>query len=299
MTLSADIQKIADKLEELLAGGKKLNISLDELKKKAGALNAKNPTISAYIERQKAKGKFKNLTIKRFSSGIERGTSKYDTNYKASKKFRDFYSQTYDTSWDKANSTLKTNAYKAFLRNEKLEKAAKGFTLTGEEMAKKLGVSLQTLRTYESKPDENTSTRFIRDNIEKKRTVGVNPTTGLRETVVRYKDPGVNVLKKWNSLINSPKISSGMVDNIKEYDKIFRKKLKDTKGQLPDIGEVIQKTSMSTPSTVASTEALYSRLLRGETFRTDIDIAKDAVLGKKIINQLSLNSSHLKSLKQP
>ena len=49
---------------------------------------------------------------------------------------------------------------------------------------------------------------------------------------------------------------------------------------------------MSTPTTVANTEALYSRLLRGETFRTDIDIAKDAVLGKKIINQLSLNTKN-------
>ena len=159
-------------------------------------------------------------------------------------------------------------------------------------MAKKLGLPLQTLRTYESKPNQDTSTRFIADNIKKIRTVGVNPTTGLRETVVRYKDPGVNVLKNWNALISSPKISSAMVDNIKEYDKLFRKKLKDTKGQLPDIGEVIQKTSMSTPTTVANTEALYSRLLRGETFRTDIDIAKDAVLGKKIINQLSLNTKN-------
>ena len=271
MALSADIQKIADKLEELLAGGKELNISLDELKKKAGALNAKNATISAYIERQKEKGKFKNLTIKRFSSGIERGTSKYDTNYKASKKFRDFYSQTYDTPWDKANSILKTNSYNAFLRNEKLVKGAKGFTLTTEEMAKKLGITSSSLRTYESKPDLDSSTKFIRDNIKKKRTVGVNPTTGRRETVIRYKDPGVNILKNWNALISSPKISSAMVDNIKEYDELFRKKLKDTK-KLPDIGEVIQKTSMSTPTTIANTEALYSRLLRGETFRTDIDL---------------------------
>ena len=35
-------------------------------------------------------------------------------------------------------------------------------------------------------------------------------TTGLRETVVRYKDPGQNVLKNWNSLINSPKISAAI-----------------------------------------------------------------------------------------
>lgn len=48
---------------------------------------------------------------------------------------------------------------------------------------------------------------------------------------------------------------------------------------------------MSTPAVIANTEALYSRLLRGETFRRDVDIAKDAVLGK-IINELSINSTN-------
>ena len=290
---SPDMQKVFDYLKKLLAGGKKLDLSIDEIKKKAKVPNAKNANISSLIIREKAKGNFKNLTVKKFASGAEAGKSKYDTDYKNNKKFRDFYDENYKTPWNEIDqkTNTKANSYNAFLRKQKLEKAAKGFTLTGEEMAKKLGLPLQTLRTYESKPDQDSSTRFIRDNIEKKRTVGVNPTTGRRETVVRYKDPGVNVLKNWNALISSPKISSAMVDNIKEYDKLFRKKLKDTK-KLPDIGEVIQKTSMSTPTTIANTEALYSRLLRGETFRTDVEIAKDAVLGKKIINELGINSTN-------
>jgi hypothetical protein len=290
---SPDMQKVFDYLKKLLAGGKKLNLSIDEIKKKAKVPNAKNVNISSLIIREKAKGNFKNLTVKKFASGAEAGKSKYDTFYKDSKKFRDFYDENYKTPWNEIEqrTNIKANSYNAFLRKQKLEKAAKGFTLTGQEMAKKLGLNLQTLRTYESRPDQDTSTRFIRDNLEKKRTVGVNPITGRRETVVRYKDPGVNVLKNWNALISSPKISSAMVDNIKEYDKLFRKKLKDTK-KLPDIGEVIQKTSMSTPTTIANTEALYSRLLRGETFRTDIEIAKDAVLGKKIINELAINSTN-------
>jgi hypothetical protein len=290
---SPDMQKVFDYLKKLLAGGKKLDLSIDEIKKKAKVPNAKNANISSLIIREKAKGNFKNLTVKKFASGAEAGKSKYDADYKNNKKFRDFYDENYKTPWNEIDqkTNTKANSYNAFLRKQKLEKAAKGFTLTGEEMAKKLGLPLQTLRTYESRPDQDTSTRFIRDNIEKKRTVGVNPTTGRRETVVRYKDPGVNVLKNWNALISSPKISSAMVDNIKEYDKLFRKKLKNTK-KLPDIGEVIQKTSMSTPTTIANTEALYSRLLRGETFRTDIEIAKDAVLGKKIINELAIDSSN-------
>ena len=292
MALSPEIQKISDYLNRLLASGKKFNLSLEEIKKKAKAPNAETATISAFIKREQNKGNFKNLSIKKFTGRGEVGVSKVDEIYKKNKKFRDFVNQTIETPYKDLEIYQKSNAYKSFLLNQKLVKGAKGFTLTPTDMAKKLGLPLQTLRTYESKPDQDTSTRFIADNIKKIRTVGVNPTTGLRETVVRYKDPGVNVLKNWNALISSPKISSAMVDNIKEYDKLFRKKLKDTKGQLPDIGEVIQKTSMSTPTTVANTEALYSRLLRGETFRTDIDIAKDAVLGKKIINQLSLNTKN-------
>ena len=292
MALSPEIQKISDYLNRLLASGKKFNLSLEEIKKKAKAPNAETATISAFIKREQNKGNFKNLSIKKFTGRGEVGVSKVDEIYKKNKKFRDFVNQTIETPYKDLEIYQKSNAYKSFLLNQKLVKGAKGFTLTPTDMAKKLGLPLQTLRTYESKPNQDTSTRFIADNIKKIRTVGVNPTTGLRETVVRYKDPGVNVLKNWNALISSPKISSAMVDNIKEYDKLFRKKLKDTKGQLPDIGEVIQKTSMSTPTTVANTEALYSRLLRGETFRTDIDIAKDAVLGKKIINQLSLNTKN-------
>jgi len=290
---SPDMQKVFDYLKKLLADGKKIDLSLDEIKKKAGVPNAKNTNVSSLIIREKEKGNFKNLTVKKFARGAEAGKSKRDVDYKNNKKFRDFYNREYKTPWDEIDqkTNLKENSYKAFLNDQRLKKAAKGFTLTAEEMATKLGLPLQTLRTYESKPDQDTSTRFIRDNIEKKRTVGVNPTTGRRETVVRYKDPGVNVLKNWNALISSPKISSAMVNNIKEYDKLFRKKLKDTK-KLPDIGEVIQKTSMSTPTTIANTEALYSRLLRGETFRTDIEIAKDAVLGKKIINELAINSTN-------
>ena len=58
------MQKIADKLKQLLKDGKSLNISIDELKKKAGVFNVKNATVSAYIARNK--DKFKKLTIKRF-----------------------------------------------------------------------------------------------------------------------------------------------------------------------------------------------------------------------------------------
>ena len=288
--LSPDMQKIADKIKELLAGVKQLDIRIDEIKKKAGAPNVANATVSAYINREKAKGNFKNLNITRFAGGKTVGVSKYDSNYNNSKKFKDFYNKNYNTPWkdialSRTGNNQKANAYNAFVRNQELLKGAKGFDLTPEEMAKKLNIKLSSLRAYESNPDANTSSQFIKNNIKKTRTVA------NKETVVRYKDPGKNILKNWNTLQDSPQITSAMVDNIKEYDKVFRKKLKDTK-KLPDIAEVIQKTSMATPTTIANTEALYSRLLRGETFRSEINVAKDVVLGKKIIDQLAINSSN-------
>ena len=95
--------------------------------------------------------------------------------------------------------------------------------------------------------------------------------------------------KNWNSFKSSQTISEKVINNIKEYDNLFRDEIKSTK-KLPDISEVIQKTSMTTPSAIANTEALYSRMLRGEKFKINADIVKDAVLGKKIINELSIQT---------
>ena len=283
--LSPGMQKIVDKLKQLLADGKKLDISIDELKKKAGVTDVKNATVSAYINREKAKGNFKKLSIKRFGGGVELGTSKYDDNYNNSKKFRDFYNKTYKTPWKDA--TNKKNAYDAFLRN-KDKLTAKGFNLSETQMAEKLGVSVNTLRTYNTPSKQNldsTTSDWIKDNIKKIRTIKDGKSVNL------YKDLTKTDLKNWTSLQESSKISSVMVDNIKEYDEVFRDQIKKTK-KLPELVEVFQETSMKTPATVANTEALYSRLLRGETFRRDVGITKDVVLGKKIIDELAINSTN-------
>ena len=232
--LSPGMQKIADKLKELLAGGKKVDISIDELKKKAGVTNVKNSTVSAYINRQKKAGKFKKLSIKRFGGGIELGTSKYDDNYNNSKKFRDFYNKTYKTPWKDA--TNKKNAYDAFVRNrDKLN--VKGFSLSEAQMAQKLGISTNTLRTYNTPSRLNldsTTSDWIKDNIKKIRTIKDGKSVNL------YKDLTQTELNKWTSLQESSKISSAMVANIKEYDKIFRNQIKKTK-KLPELTEVFEK----------------------------------------------------------
>ena len=57
---SPDIQKVFDYLKKLLADGKKLDLSLDEIKKKAKTPKVLNATVSALIKREQ-----KNLAILR------------------------------------------------------------------------------------------------------------------------------------------------------------------------------------------------------------------------------------------
>ena len=288
MDLSPEMQKIYDMLVELLKGGKKLDISIAELKKKAGVSNVNNSSVSAFIIREKNKGTkfFKNISVTQFSGAFEAGSSVHDPLYKSSKKFKDFYSATYDKPWSDATATNKANAVSAFERHKgKLTKP--GFTLSGEELAKKLGVSFNTLKTYFTPINvrnvDSTTASFVRDNIEKIRTIKDGKSVSL------YKDPSATVMKNWKILQGSDQISSKMVERIQEYDKKFRKILLENK-KLPLISEVIEQTSMKTPTTIANTEALYSRLLRGENFRRKIDIAPNVAAGKRIMDELALNT---------
>jgi hypothetical protein len=278
--LSPDMQKIADKLKQLLKDGKSLNISIDELKKKAGVFNVKNATVSAYIARNK--DKFKKLTIKKFGGATEVGTSKYDADYKNNKKFKTFYNEVYDTPWNEASSTNKVNSYKSFI-NDKTKLKKPGFNLTGDQIAKKFGITYNTLKSYLTPGKEkldSTTSKFLRDNIEKIRT------TVNRKQGVYFKDPSEAVMAKWNVIQDSGKISSQMADNIKEYNKVFRDVIIKDK-RLPDLKEVFEKTSMKTPATVANTEALYSRILRGENFRRKIDIPVNVNAGARLIDLLA------------
>ena len=286
--LSPEMQKIYNKLVELLKGGKKLDISIDELKKKAGVSNVKNTAVSAFILREKKKGTqfFKNISVKQFSGGLEAGVSQHDPFYKSSKNFRNFYKNRYDTPWNEISANYKDNAFDSYLRNKgKITKS--GFTLTPPEMAKKFGITTDSLLSYQTPKFEgidDSTKEFIKNNVKKIRTI----VDG--KSVTLYKDPSETVLKNWKLLQDRTKISKTLIERVEEYDKKFRDIIiKDKK--LPDIGEVIRKTSMSTPATVARTEALYSRLLRGEKFRRKVNVAVNVNAGQKIIDELALDSS--------
>ena len=285
--LSPEMQKIYDKLVELLKGGKKLDISIDELKKKAGVSNVKNTAVSAFIVREKKKGTkfFKNISVKQFSGGLEAGVSQHDPFYKSSKNFRNFIQSKYKP-WNELNANYKDMAFKTYLRNKgKITKP--GFTLTPSEMAKKFGITTDSLLSYQTPKFEgidDSTKEFIKNNVKKIRTI----VDG--KSVTLYKDPSETVLKNWKLLQDRTKISKTLIERVEEYDKKFRDIIIKEK-RLPRIGEVIRGTSMSTPATVARTEALYSRLLRGEKFRRKVNVAVNVNAGQKIIDELALDSS--------
>jgi len=289
MDLSPAMQKIYDKLVELLKDGKKLDISINELKKKAGVSNVNNSSVSAFIIREKNKGTkfFKNISVTQFSGAFEAGSSVHDPLYKSSKKFKDFYSATYDKPWSDATASNKNNAVSAFERYKgKITKT--GFTLSPAEMAKKLGITENTLLSYQTpgfKGVDSTTIKFIGDNVKRIRTLEGGKSIAL------YKEPSETLLKNWKILQGRQQISSALVKRVEEYNKVFRDFIIEEK-RLPTIEEVIKKTSMKTPSEIARTEALYSRLLRGEKFRRNIDVAVNASAGKRIIDLLSLDSSY-------
>jgi len=284
--LSPGMVKIQKKLRELLKGGGKLNISIDELKKKAKAPEVTNDAVSAFIGREKTRGTkfFKNITVTLFATGVPVGESKYDEFYNNSKKFQNFYNKWGKKPWSEIRGTNKSNAYGAFLR-DKVKVTKPGFNLTGPEIAKKFGIKYETLKTYLTlgRKDEHSSIKFIRDNVERIKT------TVDRKRGDLYKEPSETVLKNWKALRGSSTITSRMVDNIKEFNKKFRDVVIKEK-RLPTITEVISKTSIKTPATAAGTVAVYSRLLRGEKFKRVVDVAANENAGKRLIAQLSKNN---------
>ena len=79
---------------------------------------------------------------------------------------------------------MKGNAYNSFLRNKKSFRQTE-FTLIAEGVAKKLGITQSSLRTYEAKPDNNTSSRFIADNIKKIRSIDKGKSIALYKERVK------------------------------------------------------------------------------------------------------------------
>jgi len=94
--------------------------------------------------------------------------SKIPTIYETSTKFKSFYDSGYKTPWKDAEYGAKFRAIEAF--GSRAPAPSAGYTLTTEELAKKLGISTGTVNSYFSKggsKDYHLSTaRFLRENFK-------------------------------------------------------------------------------------------------------------------------------------
>jgi len=211
---------------------------------------------------------------------------KIPTIYKTSKKFKSFYDSTYDTPWKDASYDAKYRAVKAF-ENRPASLPA-GYTLTVEELAEKLGLGKGSINRafLKSSPDYNLSTsKFIRENFSDFKKYS---TPGVKGSATRYwKEPSDLVMRKYKSLQNSRRISSSMINNIEDLynnPEIYKTIFTDKK--LPPLEDVQAVLNNRSPATAANTMATLARVLRGDDFRTPVDVERDVVAGKRILEQI-------------
>ena len=212
-------------------------------------------------------------------------TSQYDSIYKNNKSFRNYIGLSYKDFLKKTGE----GKHQSFLKwqTEKNKVSKPGYTTTSTELAKKLGISENVLTTYSGKSGSkyaNAPRAFVKEYFPFITTSRGGGST-IGGTINLYKDPTESVLKKWKALQKATMINKETVKGVSEIDKIFRNDIV-TKKLLPDITEVISKTSLNTPSKAAYGMALYSRALRGESFRRDLPVKVNENAGKRLITQL-------------
>jgi len=215
--------------------------------------------------------------------------SKYDALYKNTQSFKNYIGLSYKDFLKKTGSD-KRNAFLKW-QTEKTKVSKPGYTTTSTELAKKLGITENVLTTYSGKSGSkysNAPRSFVKKHFPFITTSRGGGGT-LGGTINLYKDPTENVLKKWEALQKSTMINKETVKGVSEIEKIFRNDIV-TKKLLPDITEVISKTSLNTPSKAAYGMALYSRALRGESFRRDLPVKVNENAGKRLINQLGADN---------
>ena len=214
--------------------------------------------------------------------------NQYDELYKNSKKFKEFYDEAYDTPWDEAESYQKNNAYRSFKVRGAFKPPA-GYTLSTEEFLKKVGLKKSSLDTYVSDPDKTTTARFIKDNFSfKMGATAPGAFAAGKGTKQRYwKDPSDATLRKWDRFLNARIITKDMRDRVETLyanddikDLIFKQK------KLPSLPIVQAALGNQSPSIAANAMATLARVLKGDEYKGDINVPKDVVAGKRILNQI-------------
>ncbi len=214
--------------------------------------------------------------------------SQYDDLYKNSKKFKAFYDEAYDTPWDEAPSYQKENAARSFKVRGAFKPPA-GYTLSTEEFLEKIGLKKSSLDTYVSNPDKTSTARFIKDNFSfKMGATAPGAFAAGKGSKQRYwKDPSDATLRKWDRFLNARIITKDMKDRVKSlYDNDDIKDLIFKQKKLPSLPLVQTVLNDPSPSKAANAMATLARVLKGDEYKGDINIPKDVVAGKRILDQI-------------
>ena len=274
-SISVDGQKLKNYLEKTHKNlTKNLVTSSSKLNEKAKT-NLKNATLAGLVRRFN-KGK-KNKFILRGKVG----TSNIDPIYANSKKFKEYYDNLEGyPKFEEAEPYQKKNAYQTFLRRAS-SKIDPNFPLTTEEFVNKIGgIKAKTIPSYLISTGKRQSSvgDYIRENFKYKRRGGAE---------LRWKEPSDTAIRQWNRFLNSRILKQSTVDNVETLFKnegiretIFTKK------QLPSLEDVQKALNTKSPATAAYSMSILARKLKGEQFRTPIDIPLNVVVGKRILNQI-------------
>ena len=250
---------------------------------KASKTNASSQKITKIVQKFNEEGEKVLLR-----GGSQFAGSQYDELYKNSKKFKTFYDEAYDTPWNEAQAYQKDNAARSFKVRGAFKPPA-GYTLSTEEFLEKIGIKKSSLDTYISNPERSTTGKFIKDNFNfKMGATAPGAFAAGKGTKQRYwKDPSEAALRKWDRFLNARIITKDMRDRVETLyanddikDLIFKQK------KLPSLPIVQEVLKDSSPSKAANAMATLARVLKGDEYKGDINVSKDVVAGKRILNQI-------------
>ena len=232
-------------------------------------------------------------------ASLQKG-SKYDKIYRGNKSFRDFveslkkskgsYKLPASFNWEELKgdkTNRKESLYKRFL-NFKDTKTKAGYNTTAKELAAKLGLKSDYFSkigkvAVRSAGTADATVALINKLFPKIASVKEGRSINL------YKDPTPATIKEFKNFFSLKSLAKDTVKRVNEIDKVFREVIVTDK-KLPDLFEVMEKTSANTPSKAASAMAVYSKVLRGEEFRVPINILKNNSAGERLITQLGDSS---------
>ena len=263
-----------------LKPGQELQLSTAEINKAINT-NVTTSNASAIIKRAR---KDNSELFKNFNGKV---CVQVFLHYSSNKKFRDFVAAdkpNFKFLASQGDDGTKAELYKKFLRVSKATEATKGL-IPFSELAKRFDIPTKDITSYynekyvDGRVNNSTANFFIKNF---KATKGI--LNGKEANF--FKEPSKAIMEEWKTLKSSNSLSKSTVNAVNEINNRFRDQIV-TNRQLPDIDKVMKGSiTMTTPSRAANAMAIYSRALRGETFRQPLNFKESSAAGVRLLSQL-------------